>query len=129
MAAEELEDEATEHVHVSLLHTLGQGSTRHTGQGMPLSHCSPDVFTPSPQTALQTLGEPMQIYPVSAAQNMEQPSPLTTFLSSHCSLASRMPLPQRSGPSLGSLGEPHCGSAGMVFQRPATGSHPALGDP
>ena len=62
---------------------------------VPQSQPSLPSFMPLPQMeALQTLGMPVQLAPGSIWQVGEQPSSLTMFPSSHCSIPMIMPSPQ-----------------------------------
>ena len=60
----------------------------------PSSQLSVPARTPSPQTALQTEGEPTHVKPVSVVHCAEQPSPPCASLSSHVSVPTMTPSPQ-----------------------------------
>ena len=74
---------------------------------------------PFPQFRVQTLGDPVQAYPLSTVQAAEQPSPSPVPPSSQPSSASRTPLPQLGVQTLGEPVQLHPDSTRHALEQPS----------
>src|SRR5262245_63898811 len=77
---------------------------------------------PLPQSRVQTLGSPTQVYPLSTRQALLQPSPFCVSLSSQSSPASSAPLPHSWVQTLGSPLHVHPPSTMQVAEQPSPSS-------